>query len=177
MERKHKIIIISLIIVIIALIAGISYMLMGNGFSSEESVPDGMQRYDFDSRFTMVVPEDARFLKDWEASVLGLDQSIIYFDKHNKFAVAYANSPMVTKDLVDYTVEYANASGNSTIELDGDLIISHELKNSGKIGKTYEDSEFKYAILLQNGHELVLVAGNDLNSVKSMANSIKFHEG
>lgn len=177
MERKHKIIIISLVIVIVALAAGLSYMLLGNGFSGEESVPDGMQRYDFDSRFTMVVPDDARFLKDWEASILGLDQSIIYFDKHNKFAVAYANSPMVTKELIDYAVEYGNASGNATIELDGNLIISHNLKNSGKIGKTYDDSEFKYGIMLQNGHEIVLVAGNDLNSVKAMANSIKFYEG
>ena len=175
MERKHKIIIISLIIVIIALVVGLSYMLMGNGFSfGEESVPDGMQRYDFDSRFTMLVPDDARFLKEWNNSEI-FGQSIIYFDKNNKFAVSYTNSPLIAEGFVDYTVEYANASGNATFEFDGDLIIGHSLKNNGKIGKTLDDSKFKYGVLLKRGHEFILINGNDLDSIKSMARSIEFY--
>lgn len=178
MERKHKIIIISLVIVIVALAAGLAYMLLGNGFSGEENVPDGMQRYDFDSAFTMLVPDDVRFLKEWNTSFMeGFGQGTSYFDKNNKFSVIYGYSPILTKNFIKGFINLENASGNITFENEGDLIIIHNLNHGGKVAKTLDDSEFKYSILLQRNHEVVTINGNDLDFIKSMANSIKFYSG
>lgn len=133
-------------------------MLLGNGFSGEESIPDGMQRYNFDSRFTMLVPDDARFLKEWnESTEIFVNEQVSFLDKHNKFAVAYIDSPLFTSEFIDFFIDLGNSSGNASIEFDGDLIISHNLKNSGKVGKNYEKSEFEYTIISQNGHEMVSV--------------------
>lgn len=176
MERKHKIIIISLVIVIVALAAGLAYMLLGNGFSGGESVPEGMQRYDFDSRFTMVVPDDVKFLKEWDRDTeFNFGQGTSYFDKSHKIGIVYANSPIITDALVNYVIDYGNESSNTTIEYDGDLIIAHNIKNNGKMAKTLDKSNFKYAIFSQKNHEIIIIQGNDLDLIKTMANSIKFY--
>ena len=56
------------------------------------------------------------------------------------------------------------------------MIISHNVKNNGKMAKNIEDSKFKEEILLQKGHMLVGVSGNDLNLIKSMINTVEFYE-
>lgn len=177
MEKSHKIIIVGLVIVIIALVAGLAYMFMGNNLSGAgETVPDGMQRYNFDSAFTMVVPKDAKFLKDFNTSFEGFGQGVSYFDKGNKFAISYANSPIFTHDFISYFTNVSNASGNATFEFDGDLIISHNLKNNGKIGKTLENSNFTNTVMIQRGHEMVAINGNDVDSIKSMIKTLEWYE-
>lgn len=178
MEKSHKIIIVGLVIVVIAMVAGLAYMLTGNNLSVEKgSVPEGMKMYDFNSEFKMAVPKDVKFLKQWNNSddvVFG--QGYSYFDKNNKIGVMYVDSPLITHEFIDALVKAANSSGNATFDFEGDLIISHNVKNNGKMAKNIEDSKFKEEILLQKGHMLVGVSGNDLNLIKSMINTIEFYE-
>lgn len=178
MEKKDKIIIGALIVVIIALVAGLAFMFSGNNFSNGGgSAPEGMKMYDFNSEFKMAVPEDVRFLKTWNNSddmVLGMGYN--YFDKHNKISVNYANSPMVNSEIVDGMVKVANSSGNYTIVKEGNMIISHNTKNNGKMAKTSVDSNFTESIIVQKGHLLIVIDGNDMDLIKSMANSIEYYE-
>ena len=153
-------------------------MLSGNSLSvGNGSVPEGMKMYDFNSEFNMAVPKDARFLKQWNNSEdFTLGQGYSYFDKDNKIEVRYVNSPLVTHEIVDAWVKADNSTGNATFDFDGDLIIFHHIKNNGKMAKTAEDSKFKETILLQKGHMLVEVSGNDLDLIKSMMDTIEFYE-
>ena len=178
MEKSHKIIIVGLVIVVIAMVAGLAYMLTGNNLSAEKgSVPEGMKMYDFNSEFKMAVPKDVKFLKQWNKSEdMMFGQGYTYFDRNNEIQVAYSNSPMITHEFIDTMVNISNSSGNATFEFDGDLIIGHFIKNSGKMAKTPENSEFKESIILQRGHMIVGVSGNDLNLTKSMINTIEFYE-
>ena len=178
MEKSHKIIIVGLVIVVIAMVAGLAYMLTGNNLSAEKgSVPEGMKMYDFNSEFKMAVPKDVKFLKQWNNSEdMMFGQGYTYFDKNNKIMVAYSNSPMITHEFIDTMVNISNSSGNATFEFDGDLIIGHFIKNSGKMAKNPNDSEFKESIILQRGHMIVGVSGNDLNLIKSMINTVEFYE-
>lgn len=176
MEKKDKIIIGALIVVIIALIASLAFMFSGNNFSNDGgSAPDGMKMYDFNSEFKMAVPEDVRFLKTWnnsEDGVYGMGYN--YFDRHNQISVNYADSPLITSELIDGMVKVANSSGNFTIVNEGDMIISHNIKNNGKMAQTSADSNFTESILVQKGHLLIVIDGNDMDLIKSMANSIEY---
>ena len=86
------------------------------------------------------------------------------------------DSPLITHKFVDEFVKVSNSSGNATVEYEGDLIIFHDIKNNGKVGKTFENSKFKENIVIQKGHMIVFVFGNDLDKIKSMANTIEFYE-
>ncbi|WP_296883016.1 hypothetical protein [uncultured Methanobrevibacter sp.] len=175
MEKKHKIIIIVLIIAIIALSASLAFILKNN--SSDGGVPNGMKVYDFNSEFTMNVPKDTKFLKSWNNSGDQLfGQGYTYLDKNNEFFVAYAVSPLITHEVVNAFVEISNSSGNATVNVDGDLIIVHNKKANGKVGSTVDKSNFTETILIQRGHQLVGVGGNDLNFLKTMVNTIEFYE-
>ena len=178
MEKSHKIIIAGLIIVIIALVAGLAYMLTGNNLSiGNGSVPEGMKMYDFNSEFKMAVPENSKFLKQWnkmEDSIFG--RGYAYFDESNAIQISYSNSPLVTHELIDTFLKAGNSSGNATYDFEGDLIIVHNIKNSGKVADNPDDSEFKETIFLQKGHMVVGVSGNDLDLMKAMVNTIEFYE-
>lgn len=178
MEKSHKIIIAGLIIVIIALVAGLAYMLTGNNMSiGNGSVPEGMKMYDFNSEFNMAVPENSKFLKQWNKSGdMLFGQGYTYFDRNNEILVSYADSPLITPELIDTFVKAGNSSGNATFDFEGDLIISHSIRNSGKVAKNPEDTEFKESIILQKGHMMIIVSGNDLDLIKSMVNTIEFNE-
>ncbi|WP_297828492.1 hypothetical protein [uncultured Methanobrevibacter sp.] len=54
MEKKEKIIIIGLVIVIIALAIGVANVIMWGIDSNNSKIPQGMEKYDFDSEFTMM---------------------------------------------------------------------------------------------------------------------------
>ena len=177
MEKRDKIIIAGLVIVIIALLACLAYMFMGNNMSAGDGAPDGMKIYDFNSEFKMAVPKDVRFLKEWNNSgdvIFGMGYS--YFDKNNEISVVYANSPMITHELVDNIIDVGNSSGNATIEFDGDMVIAHNVKNNGKVGNSEGECNFTDTVFLQKGHTVVVVSGNDLDLIKSMAKTIEFYE-
>ncbi len=179
MEKNHKIIIIGLIIVIIALVTGIAYMFMGNSLTGNGggNVPDGMQMYDFNSVFKMAVPKNAKFLKEWnEVNDFDMGDAYSYLDKDNQFSVLCGYSQLINRGVVNSLVQISNKSGNSTFDFEGDLIISHNVKASGKVGDSQQDCDFKETIILQKGHELIVVSGNDLDLIKSMVNTIEFYE-
>lgn len=177
MEKKEKIIIIGLVIVIIALAIGVASVIMWGIDSNNSKIPQGMEKYDFDSEFTMAVPDDARFIKEWNRTdefILAEGKS--YFDSANKFSVVYVDSPMVTNEFVNTIMGIANNSGNVTFEVKNDYIVLHNLESNGHVGKSLEDSNFTDIILIQKGHEIVVLSGNDLNLLKSMAETVKFYE-
>jgi len=178
MEKKEKIVIVGLVVVILALVASLTYVFMDNNVSGNgKTVPDGMKEYNFDSEFTMAVPKDAKFLKNFNESFIeGFGQGVSYLDKSNKFAISYVDSPMVTNESINYLISALNASGNATFEFDGDLIISHNLKSNGNIGDTFEDSNFTYTVMLQRGHEIVEIYGNDVNLIRSMIKTLEWYE-
>ena len=178
MERKYLPLIVGLLILILVLILGIAYVFMDNNSMNGNQVDlEGMKMFDFNSEFKMAVPEDAKFLKSWgDMDSILPSSGYSYFDKDNEIGITYMRSPMVTGELVDGMVDQANSSGNVTIEFDGDLIIGHSLKNNGKMGKSAQDSNFKYTILLQKGHLLIGVLGNDLDLIKSMSKTVEINE-
>ena len=178
MERKYLPLIVGLLILVLVLITAIAFVLMDNNSMNGNQVDlEGMKMFDFNSEFKMAVPEDAKFLKIWGDmdSFLG-SSGYSYFDKDNEIGITYILSPMVTEELVNGLVDRTNSSGNVSIEFDGDLIIAHALKNNGKMGKSAQDSNFKYTILLQKGHLLIGVLGNDLDLIKSMAKTVEINE-
>ena len=178
MEKRDKIIITGMIIVIIALVAGLAFMFAGNNLSvGGAASPEGMKMYDFNSEFKMAVPNDVKFLKSWnntDDAVFGGEYK--YFDKNNEIVVSYIDSPMVNHEIINNMIKVGNSSGNATFDFEGDLIISHNVKNNGKVGKSADKSEFKESILLQKGHVLVRVSGNDLDLIKSMIKTVEFCE-
>lgn len=176
MEKKDKIIIIGLIIVIIALSIGIASMFIGNNGSNDTNVPQGMHMHDFNSEFKMAVPNNVHFLKEWnKTGEYNFAQTYSYFDKNNEFAVSYIDSPLITHEFINNMIEMGNKTVNSTVKYEGDLIIIHNLDSNGKIVDS-ENSNFTDAIILQKDHIVVGVSGNDLDFLKSMANTIQFYE-
>ncbi len=176
MENKHKIIIGMLIIVIVALGIGIAYTFVGNNGLSNANVPEGMQMYDFNSEFKMAVPENVRFLKEWNTSGdYDFGEGYTYFDKDNKLSISYFDSPLITHEFVNLIVKVGNESGNFTVENDGDLIILHNLKSDGNVVDS-NNANFTDGIFLQKGHQIVIVEGNNADLLKSMIKTIEFYE-
>ena len=178
MQKREKIIILGLIILIIGLLVGLTTILINNNsFFDNDKVLDGMQKYDFNSIFKMDVPKNVRFLKEWNnTEEFSFGDSYTYLDKKNKFAVSYADSPIITHELVNSFLESQNKSGNITFKYDNDMIIAHNKKNNGKIGKTFENCYFKERIIVQKGHTIIFIYGNDLDFIKSMADTIEFYQ-
>lgn len=167
---KNKILIVGLIVVIVALIAGIAMMLTGNNNSSDVKVPEGMQEYDFDSAFTMVVKDDAKFLKTWQDTFLG--QGKIYFNKEDNYVISiyesdyYANNAEFLSSIMNDTHDY------EIIE-DGDFRIVKALDKSDKVDTGSSEKFFTYRAATLKGNKLISVESNDLDSLKEMCNSLK----
>ena len=169
---KNKILIVGLIVVIVALIAGIAMMLTGNGNSSDVEVPEGMQEYNFNSAFTMVVNDDAKFLKTWNSSLWGLD--IDYYNKNDNYAVKLSESDNLIGIEDDY-IDLINSSKNYDISKDGELYVC-KVDKSKKFDVCGSQKHFDYRVLILHGNKEVIISGDDLDSIKEMASTIKFRE-
>ncbi|WP_304047353.1 hypothetical protein [Methanobrevibacter gottschalkii] len=167
---KNKIIIIGLIIVIVALIAGIAMMLTGNGNSSGVDVAEGMQVYDFDSAFTMVVKDDAKFLKTWGDTPVGSFKT--YFNKEDNYAVELSESDYFANNI-DFLSSIMNDTDDYEIVEDGDFRIVKVLDKSDKVDTGSSEKFFTYKGATLKGNKLISLASNDLDSLKEMGNSIK----
>lgn len=172
--EKNKIIIIGLVVVIVALIAGLAFMLTGNGNSFDTQVPEGMQEYDFDSAFTMVVKDDAKFLKTWDSNAVAIQK--VYFNKEDNYAVSLFESDYVTNNM-ELLSSVRNDTDNFEIIEDGDVRIVKVLDKSIKVNTGNSEKYFTYQASTIKGNKMIQVAGNDLDSLKEMANTIKVNEG
>lgn len=174
MEKKHKIIIVALIIVIIALIAGLAFMLGGNNQLSDDNVEvgEGMQVYDFDSAFTMVVKDDAKFLKTWEENGLGISK--IYFNEKENYVIMVSESDLVNDNVEKELVSLINLSANYSLSEEGNLKIFKVLDKSDKFETGKSLKHFDYRVLVVNNDKYILLSANDLDLIKKMANSINF---
>ena len=174
--EKNKIRIFGFVSVILILSISLTTVCASDGFFSIfESSPEGMVSYNFDSAFTMYVPENTTFLKTW----LNADESLLFsgeykdfFSKENEFAVTFIDSNMINDERINYLLEDENVK----IEQSGDNIIAHYPDRDGKIEKSLEDTYFKEAIAIHKGSKLVIIEGNDLDFLKSMADTIEFRE-
>lgn len=169
---RNKMIIIGLVVVIVALIAGIALMLTGNGNSSDVQVPEGMQVYDFDSAFTMVVKDDARFLKTWGDTPVG--HSKIYFNKEENYVVDLSESDYFANNA-DFLSTLKNNTDDFEIVEDGDFRIFKVLDKSNKVDTGSSEKYFTYSGSIVKGNKLITVSSNDLDSLKEMGHSIKIN--
>jgi len=97
--------------------------------------------YDLNSEFRMAVQSNAKFLKTWNNSdKFGWAYSC--FDESDQIAISFRDSPMITHEVIDVFIKIDNSSGNDTLEYKGDLIISHKIKNNGKVEKNFWKFKF-----------------------------------
>ena len=171
---KNKMIIIGLVVVIVALVVGIAIMLTGNGNSSDVQVPEGMQVYDFDSAFTMVVKDDAKFLKTWDSNSLGINKK--YFNKKDDYVIVYSESDVFNNldNLISFTF---NDTKKYNITEDEGLTVVKILDKNKKVSVGNSEKYFKYGIPIIEGNKYIMVWGNNLDSLKEMASTVKINGG
>ena len=170
-------IIIGLVIVIIALIAAISVLLIGNGgdaSNDDNQIPEGMQRYNFDAGFTMLVKDDVKFLKTWDSSGLGISKN--YYNKEDKYVIQFTETDML-KNSEDNYIKMFNSSDDFKISEEGDLKIVKVLDKSKKIAAGNSEKHFDYRVIVLHDNKVIILSGNNLDSLKEMANSINFDLG
>lgn len=171
MEKKNKIIIAVLVIIIVALIAAVGFMFFG-GMNPAKSSNANATVYNFDSAFTMEVPKGTVFKKSWNNSGDGFGVMKTYDDKNKKFSVGYMESFMITDDFINLFIEYGNETNNTKVTHQGDLVI---LENTGNVSqKNPGGNNYKYGIFARNGHQLVILGGNNADKLVEMAKSIEF---
>ena len=172
MEKKNKIIIAVLVIIIVALIAAVGFMFFG-GMNPAKSSNANATVYNFDSAFTMEVPKGTVFKKSWnDSGNFGVSKT--YNDKGKRFSIQYIGSPAVTDGLVNFIVNEANSTGDVKIEHDGDLIILHHIAKKSKNNVLEIDGEFKHVVLSHKNDEFVGIAGNNTDELVKMAKTIDY---
>ena len=172
MEKKNKIIIAVLVIIIIALVCVIGLTFFGN-MNPVKTNSTNATVYNFDSAFTMEVPKGTVFKKSWnDSGNFGVSKT--YDDKGKKFSIQYIGSPAVTDGLVNFIVNEANTTGDVKIEHDGDLIILHHIAKKSKNNVLEIDGEFKHVVLSHKNDEFVGIGGNNTDELVKMAKTIDY---
>ena len=174
--EKNKIKIFGLIIVIVALFAATSIAFASNDFLNLGGSPQtsDMEKYDFDGAFTMNVPKDNNFsesLLEGDDKVVSDGVSRGYFSKDNQFSVLYVNSDELNDELVGEILSLNDT--NVTSQEDGDFLIVHYNNASGKVGNSWDTSEFKESVAIYNDTDLIVIDGNDLDFIKAMADTVE----
>ena len=172
MDKKNKIIIAVLVIIIIALVCVIGLTFFGN-MNPAKTNNTNVTVYNFDSAFTMEVPKGTVFKKSWnDSGSFGVSKT--YDEKGNKFSALYMESPMITDEFVDFIVNEANSTGDVKIEHDGDLIIMHHIAKKSKNNVLEIDGNFKHAVLSHKNGGLIGIAGNNTDELVKMAKTIDY---
>ena len=173
METKNKIIIAVLVIIIIALVAAIGFMFFGD-MNQTKSNNTNVTVYNFDSAFTMEVPKGTVFKKSWNTSneFIMLGNSKTYDEKGNKFSVGYIESFMVTEDFINFFLEMGNNTNTTKITHEGDLVILEFIGNETE--RDPAANNYTYAVLAKDGHQMVIISGNNVENLVKMAKSIEF---
>ena len=172
MEKKNKIIIAVLVIIIIALVCVIGLTFFGN-MNPVKTNSTNATVYNFDSAFTMEVPKGTVFKKSWnDSGSFGVSKT--YDDKGKRFSIQYIGSPAVTDGLVNFIVNEANSTGDVKIEHDGDLIILHHIAKKSKNNVLEIDGEFKHIVLAHKNDEIIGISGNNTDELVKMAKTIDY---
>lgn len=172
MDKKNKIIIAVLVIIIIALVCVVGLTFFGN-MNPAKTNNTNATVYNFDSAFTMEVPKGTVFKKSWnDSGSFGVSKT--YDDKSNKFSVLYLESPMMTDEFVNFIVNEANSTGDVKIEHDGDLIIMHHISKKSKNNVIEIDGKYKHIVLSHKNDEFVGIAGNNTDELVKMAKTIDY---
>ena len=172
MEKKNKIIIAVLVIIIIALVCVIGLTFFGN-MNPTKTNSTNTTVYNFDSAFTMEIPKGTVFKKSWnDSGNFGVFKT--YDEKGNKFSVIYMESPMMNNEFFDFIIKEVNNTGDVKIEYDGDLIIMHHLSKKSKNNVLEIDGKFKHAVFSHENDEFVAIAGNNTDELVKMAKTIDY---
>ena len=129
--------------------------------------------YNFDSAFTMEVPKGTVFKKSWNESnefMLGISKT--YEDKNKKFSVMYVTSELINDNAINFVVEEINSTGNVKVEKEGNLIIVDKLKKSKDL--PFDLDKFKHAVLTHEGHDYIVICGNNTEKIVEMAKTIDY---
>ena len=172
MERNSKIIIAVLVIIVIALVAAIGLSFFGD-MNQPKTNSTNATVYNFDSAFTMEVPKGTVFKKSWNESnefMLGISKT--YEDKNKKFSVMYVTSELINDNAINFVVEEINSTGNVKVEKEGDLIIVDKLKKSKDL--PFDLDKFKHAVLAHEGHDYIVICGNNTEKIVEMAKTIDY---
>ncbi len=172
MEKKNKIIIAVLVIIIIALVCVIGLTFFGN-MNPKKTNSTNATVYNFDSAFTMEVPKGTVFKKSWNESnefMLGISKT--YEDKNKKFSVMYVTSELINDNAINFVVEEINSTSNVKVEKEGNLIIVDKLKKSKDL--PFDLDKFKHAVLTHEGHDYIVICGNNTEKIVEMAKTIDY---
>ena len=172
MERNSKIIIAVLVIIVIALVAAIGLSFFGD-MNQPKTNSTNATVYNFDSAFTMEVPKGTVFKKSWNESnefMLGISKT--YEDKNKKFSVMYVTSELINDNAINFVVEEINSTGNVKVEKEGNLIIVDKLKKSKDL--PFDLDKFKHAVLTHEGHDYIVICGNNTEKIVEMAKTIDY---
>ena len=172
MERNSKIIIAVLVIIVIALVAAIGLSFFGD-MNQPKTNSTNATVYNFDSAFTMEVPKGTVFKKSWNESnefMLGISKT--YEDKNKKFSVMYVTSELINDNTINFVVEEINSTGNVKVEKEGNLIIVDKLKKSKDL--PFDLDKFKHAVLTHEGHDYIVICGNNTEKIVEMAKTIDY---
>ena len=172
MDKKNKIIIAVLVIIIIALVCVIGLTFFGN-MNPAKTNNTNVTVYNFDSAFTMEVPKGTVFKKSWnDSGNFGVSKT--YNDKGKRFSIQYIGSPAVTDGLVNFIVNEANSTGDVKIEHDCDLIIMHKNNKKSKNNVIEIDGKYKHIVLSHKNDEFVGIGGNNTDELVKMAKTIDY---
>ena len=172
MDKKNKIIIAVLVIIIIALVCVIGLTFFGN-MNPAKTNNTNATVYNFDSAFTMEVPKGTVFKKSWnDSGSFGVSKT--YDDKGKKFSIQYMESPMVTSGFIDFIINELNSTGEIKIEHDGDLIIMHHIAKKSKNNVIEIDGKYKHIVLSHKNDEFVGIGGNNTDELVKMAKTIDY---
>ena len=172
MERNSKIIIAVLVIIVIALVTAIGLSFFGD-MNQPKTNSTNATVYNFDSAFTMEVPKGTVFKKSWNESnefMLGISKT--YEDKNKKFSVMYVTSELINDNAINFVVEEINSTGNVKVEKEGNLIIVDKLKKSKDL--PFDLDKFKHAVLTHEGHDYIVICGNNTEKIVEMAKTINY---
>lgn len=129
-----------------------------------------MQVYDFDSAFTMVVKDDAKFLKTWGDDPYG--HSKTYFNKKDNYVVHFDESDYLSNNW-DFFSSLKNDTDDQEVVEDGDFRIVKVLNKLNKVDTGSSEKYFTYKGTMLKGNKIIGVASNDLDSLKEMGKSIR----
>lgn len=132
----------------------------GASILSSVSAAD-LENHDFDGEFSMSVPIGIDFTKT------NGNDSVSYLDEIEPLMVIYYKNSNITED----TAEDFYTGFTST----GDFVANGEDGKLKMFKSTNESSNMPYCIGTHSNGKIVIIGGEDLNSLKEMAKTIKFN--
>ena len=153
--------------IVILILAFITLMITGAGFASNNT---SLEKYDFDSYFTMDIPKGISFEKKEGMPSKNINLTVNYKEKNGTINIIYTEAVGAKEDLLKYYEDFAKNDPNITLNTTNNTTVIH-FKGNNIIGETnYHD----LAISGDDDRYLLMQCDNE-SLMKSMAKSIRFN--